>query len=385
MNFSRPFFLRLTQAAIVLAALPACAQTPSKELSIGAPAPALSVTWVKGAPIAKLDPEGMYVLEFWASWCGPCRAAMPHLSELARKHQGKVAFIGVNVWESGYRDKRYDAFLPQVKKFVDGMGDKMAYHVAMDDNALTMTRTWMEAANQQGIPASFLVKGGKVIWIGHPGDLDKVIEEVQAGTYDLAATAKAFNEANQKQRDLAPDIKKVTELMKDVDSAIAVQAYAKALKQIDQASVGLRAELQSSMVFLRLKVLVRSDLDQFFALARKEAAADPRQGMAAADVILKLKDEGKSEKLCLFAVEMYEDAIAKDIYPDMPKAYYYNWMGICLERCGHLAEAVKAQAKGLELAKADLAAGKEGGITKDLVQNYEETLADYKRKLAAGK
>ena len=40
------------------------------------------------------------VLDFWATWCGPCRAELPHLEALSRKYQGRVAFYGVNSSDS---------------------------------------------------------------------------------------------------------------------------------------------------------------------------------------------------------------------------------------------------------------------------------------------
>ena len=36
------------------------------------------------------------VLDFWATWCGPCRAELPHIQALSRKYRGRVAFYGVN-------------------------------------------------------------------------------------------------------------------------------------------------------------------------------------------------------------------------------------------------------------------------------------------------
>lgn len=41
----------------------------------------------------------MHVLEYWATCCGPCIAAMPHLSDLADKYKDKDTFIGGNVFE----------------------------------------------------------------------------------------------------------------------------------------------------------------------------------------------------------------------------------------------------------------------------------------------
>ena len=96
-------------------------------LTIGDEAPAISVSqWVKGDPVDRLDPNKTYVVEFWATWCGPCRVSIPHLTELQKKYKDKgVTIIGVSVW-SRIRDA--------VAPFVEQMGDKMDYTVAIDDS-----------------------------------------------------------------------------------------------------------------------------------------------------------------------------------------------------------------------------------------------------------
>ena len=43
--------------------------------------------------VAKSQP---LVLDFWATWCGPCQAELPHLQTLSQKYRGRVAFYGIN-------------------------------------------------------------------------------------------------------------------------------------------------------------------------------------------------------------------------------------------------------------------------------------------------
>jgi thiol-disulfide isomerase/thioredoxin len=60
-----------------LAALPAYAQS----LKIGDKAPSLEVSrWVKGEKVERLEKDQTYVVEFWATWCGPCIQTIPHLT-----------------------------------------------------------------------------------------------------------------------------------------------------------------------------------------------------------------------------------------------------------------------------------------------------------------
>src|SRR6266852_6743020 len=111
------------------------------ELSVGDPAPAITVKeFVKGTPVSSLEKGKRYVVEFWATWCGPCRVSIPHLTELQKKHP-EFTFIGVSVWEQDQKG---------VKPFVQQMGDKMDYTVAMDEvpegangNEGKMAKAWM--------------------------------------------------------------------------------------------------------------------------------------------------------------------------------------------------------------------------------------------------
>ena len=73
-----------------------------KALNIGDPAPVLDISnWVKGSPV-KFEKDHAYVVEFWATWCGPCRINIPKLTALqARYPANKLTVIGVSIDQPG--------------------------------------------------------------------------------------------------------------------------------------------------------------------------------------------------------------------------------------------------------------------------------------------
>jgi len=202
---------------------------PQKEkpatLHVGDAAPPLAVgKWLKGEAVPSMEKGKVYVVEFWATWCGPCRASIPHVSKLQEEYKDAI-FIGQNCWEEEPAG---------VPAFIEKMGDKMNYRVALDDTSDDkkgkMARTWMEAAGQNGIPCSFVVdKDTKIAWIGHPMELDGVMKGVVAGTFDpkkeadSAAARTAMGEKLEKAVD-AGELDKALSLVDEISKADPGQA-----------------------------------------------------------------------------------------------------------------------------------------------------------------
>src|SRR5262245_46938845 len=180
-----------TAALLALATGATCRPAQGAALKVGDPAPKLQVSqWVQGAPVKEFQRGQVYVVEFWATWCGPCRASIPHLNELHTKFKDKgLIVIGQDVWEDNQNG---------VEPFVKKMGDQMTYRVALDqldsDQKGKMAQTWMEAAGQDGIPTAFLVdKKGMIAWIGHPMKLKAaLLEQALDGTLDIQKAAAEY-------------------------------------------------------------------------------------------------------------------------------------------------------------------------------------------------
>lgn len=224
-----------------------CIAQEKKVLTVGDRAPEIQYSrWLKGTPFKPDQKDMVYVYEFWATWCGPCIAAMPHLSDLARKYKGKAQVVGVNVWEKT-KEQPYESAIPAVERFVNASGTRMDYNVIMDNNAQHMGNNWLLAAGQKGIPATIVIKNGVIQWIGHPIKLDGPLDSLVNGTFDLETFKKVYakrQEASSKQNE---QMDRIFKAVKDAADAGNFEQLAKSIEDGAKEIPYLKGALQSRM------------------------------------------------------------------------------------------------------------------------------------------
>jgi len=68
-----------------------------------------------------LNSDKPVFVDFWAEWCGPCRAVSPTVEEVSKEYDGKVDFVKVNVDENNELASKYNVFsIPTLAIFQNG-------------------------------------------------------------------------------------------------------------------------------------------------------------------------------------------------------------------------------------------------------------------------
>lgn len=212
--------------------LTAAALTPAHAQKTGdavTPEALQKLEWVQGEAPTAWEPGKLYILECWATWCGPCIAAIPHVDALYDKYKEKgLRVIGVDVWEDG-KDK--------VVEFVKKKGDGMSYPVAYTGKGGPFEELWLKPAGVKGIPHAFLVKDGKVIATSHPAALtEEIIEGLLAGGDAEKAILDKINAAAAAQQ-AAASARAAFTAGKEKNDAAAMTAAADQLAAVDPDNI----------------------------------------------------------------------------------------------------------------------------------------------------
>lgn len=328
------------------------APAAKSSLKVGDAAPAIQIAeWVKGEPVTGFEKGRIYVVEFWATWCGPCRASIPHLTELAHKYKSAgVTFIGVTS-----TDKNAEV----VKKFVEKMGDQMDYPVAIDmkkgNDGLT-DAAYMEASGQQGIPCAFVVdREGKIAWIGHPMSfLEPVLADLAANKFDPKKQQQLEEDSDRLMGEVRAASKD-----KDWDKALAsLDAYSK-LHPMNASGAAetkfwmlLRGKKDAKAAYEHANALVDGSMkDDAMSLNELAWRVMDDEGIETRDYDFSLKAAKRAAEITSFNDPMILDTLAR--------AYFEK---------GDMAKAVEMQTKAIE--KADEA---------EMKDQMKETLEKYQK------
>lgn len=342
-------------------------------LTVGSPAPALKVQrFLKGEPVTAFEPGMIYVIEFWATWCGPCIEAMPHVSELQTQYP-QVMFIGVNVWEND--DSAAEGFLKT-------KGQELNYRIACDsipeggngyDGA--MAKTWLAAAEVNGIPTAMVVDAkGRIANITHPMSLEECLPQIISGKWDMAAAAKQHLLSVLSERNGREFNERMGALLKAGPSDETPAELDRMAKDFPEKA-GLLG-----LIKFRVLALADDKADQALATGRELLKGDfdnnPQMLNAMAwEIVSPERPKRAKDELNSFALEVAkktDDLVQKKnpaVADTLARAFFVN---------GDARGAVDAQRRAVELAKSNPRAT-------EMVKELQKHLDEYEAAASAAK
>ena len=351
-------------------------------LVVGSVAPDLNVeSWLsKGngdrfPEVTKFEAGKVYIVEFWATWCPPCVASMPHLSELQEKYEAKgVQVISIT-----------DEPLEEVSAFLQRQvrSDPSKTYAELTKNYCLATDpdgsshfSYTEASGVPGIPAAFLIgKSGKIEWIGHPVEIDEPLELVVADKFDAVAYQKIQAERKRLAAEVggvlqlvqggnaeealvrlegiiagAPEDEKTSLTVLQVEILGASGKPKLAVQKLDELLAKASGEDEIEIRMLKLQILAAEKMPgaekAFFEIAELANSAGLQNSSAWAVVQMRLDGTAVSPQMVAKARQLADAAVEAQPVPDV------------LETQAHLAfiqgdvdKAIEIQTQAFEMAR----------------------------------
>lgn len=366
-------------------------------IKVGDKAPKLNITdWVQNVPIDTSLEGKFLVLDFWATWCGPCIKAVPHLNELQAQFNNnkKVIFISMS-------DEKPEKIAQTLKRV------KFNSSVVSDQN-----KTTHKNLDVHDIPVTFLIDdNGFIRWMGSPEELDdlklkaflsgKPVESKAPITEIVAIdTLKGKEKPQTKESSLT----KALALLKDKNNLYTFQVVTSA-KNDDKFSMNVLAQgkyihfgvtLQTTFASLlnvsENKVMIPSSLqDKLVNIIyvnpstklKETAIADLKENLLKS-FNLKMRSEAKlvdvytvrvkdAKKLDFADAEMSSDSDAGD------SQVYSN------QSMGHVLNSLEKFTKLILIDETGLSGRYDFILNKSNVEHLQKNLESYGLTLSAGK
>jgi hypothetical protein len=229
----------------------------------------------------------------------------------------------------------------------------MDYNVALDNVPAqggpgdgVMARTWMKAAEENGIPTAFVVRDGKIAWIGHPTNMDEPPAKITSGKWDPSELAKTRLVAKVKER-------KINGVTNKIVMPYRAGDYKATLAALEEATSG-DTELADQFAWVKFAALCNSgQVDDGLAVGKKlfeRNIEDPialnNIFWAAIDLELKRDPDPRVAKLALQAVRRADDLT------DSKDPAIIDTLAVALYRTGDIAEAVATEEKSIKQLEA---------------------------------
>jgi len=267
-------------------------------LTIGTKAPALDIShWVtnrngKFEEVTEFEDDKVYVVEFWATWCGPCIASMPHL----RETQDEYVKQGVQIVSISDED------LPTVVKFltrkVRGEKKKL-YHELTSGYCLTTDPdrsnhdAYMKASGQRGIPTCFIVgKDGYIEWIGHPMRMDKPLAQVVGDEWDREAFAESFKRDQAVELAFAKISRELWKLKKEESPKASLARLDEYVAELNEEDSELNKEIADRCSSIRFSLVMEiggPEAAEAFAKMASESENPMQLNSMAWSIVAKVK------------------------------------------------------------------------------------------------
>ncbi len=266
------------------------------------PESGLPATWLQGTPVTHWEKDKVYVFEFWATWCGPCLAAIPHLDKTHREVTAKnlnAQIVGVNV-----RDRASPAML---KQFLAKLRVPPSYTVAVDTKKNT-EELWARPRKIVGIPHALAVKNGTVIWAGHPMRLSTELIE--------AMTQPDFGEKKQEETPKEPDTDTLSKRLEELTALYASSDTEEADRELERFLKDETVPVSAKQDALNIPchaALAQKDFQQMNASLHRKAEAfpqDPANLSAVARFILESNKIPEEEQDLDFAEECLKQILS---------------------------------------------------------------------------